>query len=57
MKEWFRRASLSGGGRVFGFALGMALFNDFSLLIPAAIFCELIMATIAGLFWKGGDAQ
>lgn len=57
MKEWLRRVTMSGGGRVFGFALGMALINDFSSIIPAAIFCELIMATIAGLFWKGGDAQ
>lgn len=57
MKEWFRKASMSGGGRVFGFALGMALLNDFSSIIPAAIFCELIMATIAGLVWKGGDGK
>lgn len=57
MREWVRRVTMSGGGRVFGFALGMALINDFSSIIPAAIFCELIMATIAGLFWKGGDAQ
>lgn len=57
MGEWFGKVAMSGGGRVFGFALGMALCSDLASIIPAAIFCELIMATLAGLFWKGGDAQ
>lgn len=57
MKEWFRKVTMSGGGRVFGFALGMTLFSDFSLLIPSAIFCETLLAIFVGFFWEGGDAQ
>lgn len=57
MKEWLWKVGMSGGGRVFGFALVMALFSDFSLLIPSAIFCETLLAIFVGFFWEGCDAQ